>query len=539
MICSRDCRKRMNASTSPVDIRIDHLEAVQSILRKHLPAGVKVSVFGSRANWTTKDSSDLDLAVQGTAQIDHKTMSRLEIAFEESDLPYTVDVVDLNRIGESFRKIVESQRIPLPMDPDGDKPMPTTDWQEVTLGNFAPFAYGKGLRSDDRVSSGDVPVIGSNGIIGYHDKPLTDGPTIVIGRKGTVGAVHYSPVRCWPIDTTFYITGADSDLLRFRYYVIKALPLQEMNADSAVPGLNRNDAHACLVRVPDEAKQRAIAHILGTLDDKIELNRRMNQTLEAMARALFKSWFVDFEPVRAKVEGRWRRGGSLPGLPAKHYDLFPDRLVDSEFGEIPKGWEVRGLAEVSSLNPESWSRTNSPFRIEYVGLSNTKWGVIKSTEHFAWKDAPSRAKRVLRAGDTIVGTVRPGNGSHSLIGSDGLTGSTGFAVLRPLCPRFRELVYLSATAPANIERLAHRADGAAYPAVRPESISATKVAIPADGSRILDWFSNMVGAILDKMESAKVESRALAAQRDALLPKLVSGEMRMGRNAFISVTNGQ
>ena len=90
-------------------------------------------------------------------------------------------------------------------------------------------------------------------------------------------------------------------------------------------------------------EQRAIAHVLGTLDDKIDLNRRMNETLEAMARALFKSWFVDFEPVRAKMEGRWRRGESLPGLPAALYGLFPERLVDSELGEIPEGWEDAGV----------------------------------------------------------------------------------------------------------------------------------------------------------------------------------------------------
>ena len=101
---------------------------------------------------------------------------------------------------------------------------------------------------------------------------------------------------------------------------------------------------------PPLAEQRAIAHVLGTLDDKIELNRRMNETLEEMARALFKSWFVDFEPVRAKMEGRWRRGQSLPGLPAEHYDLFPDRLVDSELGEIPEGWEVKPLSELRLLN---------------------------------------------------------------------------------------------------------------------------------------------------------------------------------------------
>ena len=93
-------------------------------------------------------------------------------------------------------------------------------------------------------------------------------------------------------------------------------------------------------RVPIGEQQRAIAHVLGTLDDKIELNRRMNETLEEMARALFKSWFVDFDPVRAKMDGRWRPGESLPGLPAHLYDLFPDRLVDSELGPIPEGWEV-------------------------------------------------------------------------------------------------------------------------------------------------------------------------------------------------------
>ena len=103
------------------------------------------------------------------------------------------------------------------------------------------------------------------------------------------------------------------------------------------------------IPLPPLATQRTIAHILGTLDDKIELNRRMNETLEAMARAIFQDWFVDFGPVRAKLEGRWRRGESLPGLPAEHYDLFPDRLVDSALGEMPEGWEVKALGECIAI----------------------------------------------------------------------------------------------------------------------------------------------------------------------------------------------
>ena len=101
--------------------------------------------------------------------------------------------------------------------------------------------------------------------------------------------------------------------------------------------------------LPPIPEQRAIAHILGTLDDKIELNRQQNETLEAMARALFKAWFVDFEPVRAKLEGRWQRGQSLPGLPAHLYDLFPDRLVESELGEIPEGWVIGSFSDAVEI----------------------------------------------------------------------------------------------------------------------------------------------------------------------------------------------
>jgi type I restriction enzyme S subunit len=120
----------------------------------------------------------------------------------------------------------------------------------------------------------------------------------------------------------------------------------------------------------DINEQRAIAHILGTLDDKIELNRRMSETLEAMGRALFKAWFVDFEPVRAKMEGRWQRGQSLPGLPAHLYDLFPDRLVESELGEIPEGWEVKRIGDLAEVFGGSTPRTD---RSEYWEGGTHHW----------------------------------------------------------------------------------------------------------------------------------------------------------------------
>ena len=292
-----------------------------------------------------------------------------------------------------------------------------------------------------------------------------------------------------------------------------------------MPNLNTSILSACPLLVPPPNEQLAIAHILGTLDDKIELLRRQNETLEAMARALFRAWFVDFEPVRAKKEGRWWRGESLPGLPAHLYDLFPERLVESEWGEIPEGWEVMSLTEFSSLNPEAWTKRTRPEQIQYVDLSNTKWGRIESVTNYDADDAPSRAQRVLRPLDTIVGTVRPGNGSYALISDDGLTASTGFAVLRPLRREYAEFVYLAATARENIERLSNLADGGAYPAVRPEIVSATQV--PRAGENLINEFSHQVSSMLAGIAANERESRTLATLRDTLLPRLISGELRI------------
>lgn len=275
-------------------------------------------------------------------------------------------------------------------------------------------------------------------------------------------------------------------------------------------------------RLAPPFEQRAIAHVLGTLDDKIDLNRRMNETLEAMARALFKSWFIDFDTVRAKMEGR------DPGLPRPLAALFPARLVDSELGKIPEGWKAGTLGEVAFLNSESWKPSRPPEAIRYVDLTSTKWGYIEHIEPYTWNDAPSRARRVLRKGDTIVSTVRPGNGSFALIDEEGLTGSTGFAVLRPNEATDRELVWCAATSSDNIDRLSLLADGGAYPAVPPGDVLSTPVAVAQPEVR--EAFSRLSDSLFDRIEEGKRESGNLAALRDALLPKLISGDLRL-RNA--------
>ena len=290
--------------------------------------------------------------------------------------------------------------------------------------------------------------------------------------------------------------------------------LNDTTIQTGVPHINLGILRDTPIPVPPLEEQQSIAAVLGALDDRIELNRRMNETLEAMARALFKDWFVDFGPTRAKAEGR------PATLAPEIWNLFPDAL-DNE--DKPVGWEIGNLLDLADLHPESWSKKNPPSSVEYVDLANTKWGTIESTQFFEWSKAPSRAQRILRPGDTIVGTVRPGNGSYSLVGRDGLTGSTGFAVLRPKMPACRELVYLAATSKDNIERLTHLADGAAYPAVRPNVVGETELPLP--GEKAIEAFSATTHQMIDRVEANKLESQTLAQLRDLLLPKLMTGEI--------------
>ena len=209
-------------------------------------------------------------------------------------------------------------------------------------------------------------------------------------------------------------------------------------------------------------------------------------------------------------------------------------------GEIPKGWKVGTLEDVASLNPESWSTRNAPEEIVYVDLSNTKWGCIEKLETYPWKAAPSRGRRVLRRGDTIVGTVRPGNGSFSLIGRDGLTGSTGFAVLRPQTPSDTELIWCAATSQDNIDRLTHLADGGAYPAVRPEAIAATKLPLADFDTRAAFSIGCCVVAQSSQCQQTTISHPCCPAEHPATEVDLRGGEgagrWRASRRSHVMAT---
>ena len=191
------------------------------------------------------------------------------------------------------------------------------EWLETSLGEVIELKRGYDLPQHKRVP-GSVPLVSSSGVSDYHVEAKVKGPGVVTGRYGTLGQVFFVPDDFWPLNTTLYVRQFKGNDPRFISYFLRGLDFLAYSDKAAVPGLNRNHLHQATVRYPtDVSEQRAIAHILGTLDDKIELNRRMNETLEEMARTLFKSWFVDFDPVRAKMEGR------DTGLPPDVADSFP------------------------------------------------------------------------------------------------------------------------------------------------------------------------------------------------------------------------
>lgn len=293
--------------------------------------------------------------------------------------------------------------------------------------------------------------------------------------------------------------------------------------------INLKDLRALPVPIPPNHERERIVRLIGSLDDRITLLRETNATLEAIAEAMFKSWFIDFDPVRAKAEGL-----EPEGMDSAAAGLFPNSFEESELGLVPKGWSIGILADLASLNPESWTAKNRPESVAYVDLANTKENVITEVTEYLFKDAPSRARRVLRDGDTIVGTVRPGNRSFAFIANAeaNLTGSTGFAVLRPVREESTEFIYLVATSEANIEYLTHIADGGAYPAVRPEVVSSLKCILPS--SDVMRFFHGITAPIFKKIASNHRQAKAFTQLRDTLLPRLISGELRLPKTENVT-----
>ena len=355
-----------------------HCEEIEALLHKHLP-DVEVWAYGSRVNGRSHDGSDLDLVLRGPklAEIDTSRIVDFIEALQDSTIPFLVEARDWARLPESFHREIEREHVVLvapsdesfkgrysgvmgewldipfshaflinpPTHLERGKTYPFIDMATIDAGCRSIFSSkqrefrggGSRFKSGDTLMARITPCL-ENGKIARYRAP---------DMAGTAhGSTEFIVIRGCPAITdnefAYYITQSEE---------VRSYAIGQMTGPSGRQRVPTESLDHLMVSVPPLPEQRAIAHILGTLDDKIELNRRMNETLEAMARALFKSWFVDFDPVRAKMAGR------DTGLPQHLADLFPDRLVESELGPIPEGWEVgaiEDLAEVSSgKRPES------------------------------------------------------------------------------------------------------------------------------------------------------------------------------------------
>ena len=283
------------------------------------------------------------------------------------------------------------------------------------------------------------------------------------------------------------------------------------------------------VKVPPLSEQRAIAHVLGTLDDKIELNRRMNETLEEMARALFKSWFVDFEPVRAKMEGRWRRGESFPGLPADLYDIFPDRLAPSELGDIPEGWEVGTISQLAEriFNGGTPKRSEPAYwkdgEVPWLTSGEVRQPFILETQSFITKTGLKESSAKMVPERAILVALYGATAGQVSMNFRPLTTNQAISAIIPNdASRYYCLVDLK----LKLSELQERAVGSAQQNISKKAVETTVVLLPPVYVRAR--YNELVGVLFDRILENLEGSRSLIEQRDALLPGLVGGKLPFG-----------
>ncbi len=520
----------------PIDITADERKTVLALLRRHLP-GSAAWVYGSRAKWMSRPQSDLDLVVFATPE-QQRQIGNLREAFEESNLPFRVDLFVWDDVPESFRKQIEAEHVVLARAVTRQR---DEGWEKVPLGNLVdiydgPHATPKktsegpiflgisnlasgrlDLQQTEHLSENDYPrwtrrvTPTLNDIVFSYETRLGQAALIPKGLRACLGRrMGLLRPRNGAVDA------------RFLLYAFLGRGFQETLRSRTIHGSTVDripliDMASFPIDVPRAiAEQRAIAHILGTLDDKIELNRRMNATLEALARALFKSWFVDFDPVRAKMEGR------DPGLPKDIADLFPDRLVDSELGEIPEEWTVGTLGDIAHSSGMGVEPSAVDPDTPYIGLEHmprrsvalTDWGSVGSV---------SSNKSSFSKGDVLFGKLRPYFHKVGIAPLNGVC-STDIVVLTARMPELAAYVLACVSSPEFVSYANQTSTGTKMPRTSWRLMGRYDLCRPAEP--LVRIFQRVVCPMLERIVTNIHESRALGTLRDALLPKLVSGELR-------------
>jgi type I restriction enzyme S subunit len=551
---------------SPIDIRTSDLEIVQTILRECLPKNMKIWVFGSRAKWTTKDSSDLDIAIDVGRKLTKAEVSQLEDAFAESDLPYRVDIVDLHYVSDNFKEIIEQDKVALPMplsDKSGGGVM--SDWQLKRISDVADFLNYKRvpLSSLDRDKrKGKFPYYGASGIVDYIDDYIFDGTYLLVSEDGENLRTRKTPIafkatgKFWVNNHAHILAEKEEGILDYLEYYFSNFDLTPFLTGAVQPKLNKANLDKIEIPVPKKRDRLAINKHLNSLSGKITINQQINQTLEAMAQGLFKSWFVDFEPTHAKV-AVLEAGGTeedanivamtvisgksdedLAALKTTNADayaelhatasLFPSRLVESELGEIPDGWN---LSEIGNEIEAVGGGTPSTKEAEFWGNGTVHWTTPKDMSDLKDKVLIDTERKITEAGlrkissgllpvDTVLMSSRAPVG-YLAIAKIPVAINQGYIAMK--CNKRLSPEFVIQWCVHNMEEIKQRASGTTFAEISKKSFYPIPVVVPA--TPVLQIYTRSVRNLYSQIESLARENQNLSITRDSLLPKLLSGEI--------------
>jgi type I restriction enzyme S subunit len=367
---------------------------------------------------------------------------------------------------------------------------------------------------------GPYPYYGASGIVDYVDSYIFDAEYLLLAEDGENLRSRSLPIafmatgKFWVNNHAHILQGNHLSHTRYLCYALKVADMGSYLSGSTRPKLTQGDMKRIPVSCPLPDEQRAIAHILGSLDDKIEVNRRMNKTLEAMARAIFKSWFVDFDPVHAKAEGR------EPGLPDEIAALFPDSFQDSGLEEIPMGWNPSNIGSEFYL-----TMGQSPPGKTYNETGNGL-PFFQGRRDFGFRYPSNRVyctapQRLADHGDTLV-SVRAPVGDINMAMERCCVGR-GVAAVRHKSGSRSYTYYAMHTLSNRFARF--EAEGTVFGAINKKQFEGLRWLSPDEN--LVGEFEKIAFALDEQIEKNTNETATLNALRDTLLPKLISGELRV------------
>ena len=520
-----------------------HRRVLEALLREHLP-DVEVWAYRSRVNGRSHDGSDLDLVLRGPGleEIPAEQVTDFAKAVRESTIPFFVEARDWAVLPERFQRKIESQHVVLLRHnlPNCD------DWRDAPLGSVITcLSGGTPSKGNPAYWGGSIPWVSAKDMKRYRLSDTQDHITLEgatsgtrVAPKGSVllltrGMTLLNSVPVCLIDRDMAFNqdvkalkpGPDILPDYLPYLVLGNTQYLKGLVDLAGHGtgrLNSAELKALRICVPPKDQQRAIAQILGTLDDKIELNRRMNETLEAMARALFKSWFVDFEPVRAKMAGR------DTGLPQSISILFPAQTAEVDIGRVPVGWRTFKLDEIVTHHTATVSPSATPdtpfehFSIPAYDADQTPPLELGTTIKSNKTLVPDSAVLLSKLNPDIPRIWTPSR-------PDGVPQicSTEFLAFSPVAPVSRSFLFSLFSDDTFQTMLRSLVTGTSKSHQRVPPKSLKDQTVTAGDRHVFRAFEALATPWLNRVIANRTESNLLARTRDALLPELISGKIRV------------